>query len=465
MSNLNLTGEFESQEQEVQSVVEFTTESFLSVEEILKLLPLAKAWGEKSMSEQVKILNSFARKMSGDKVSPLVVLTRDDLYVYPHVTYLSKMSSFSPLLALPHSGQGFSTMEKIEIRHPAVLCYEVTIGELREVPLELPEEGKPSPTELQAAFNAKVAYARKVLKLMHGEVKDPNFYRIGETLEEGTMMYHLDYGDGRKVAGPRISKAGFKFIVESVPELDKSDFTLVGNPTGSTRAKVQVKIHGHWYGTSEAEKFAAMLTKLCVDKMPRTEGPNDLLKGGILLYEDDTTLPLEEMALQILEGTRTPCPLTDVGSGQETQKGAPTAEPAAAFLKALTGKGVLRKEEFHTQLINGKDHDMGWVVWDNDAFVDFRSEWNEASIHQGVWVRWVDDWMNEVLVDSTKKKAQDFHRIQCPVGGWFWFHRTEVRVELAPLTLETATQLECRSIKPKGSIFSELNIVLGQLDS
>jgi hypothetical protein len=434
---------------------------FLAPEEIKNLMSvLEDEWATLSMSEQVLMLNEMARQAAGDKVSALVVKTRQGKLVFPHVTYLSKMSSFSPLLALPHSGQGFSTMEKIGIQHPAVLTFEVTIGELR-----VDEEGdhenldKEARNKLQAA---KIAKAKKILKLKHGKPGEAKSFKVGETIPEGEMLYHLDYGDGRIVAGPKLSKQNFHFVVEAVPSVEDTDFTLVGNPDGATRAKVQVRVKGHWYSTSEAEKFAAMLTKLCVDKMPRTEKPEDLLKGGILLYEDNTSLPLEEMALQILEEKVQACPLTDVGSGQETQKGAPTAEPASAFLKALTGKSVLREETLRHQKVNGEEVEMGYIVWDTDEFVEFRNVWNESSIHKGVWVRWVDEWMHEVLKESTKKKAGDFYSFPCIHGGFYWFHRTEVRVELAPLTLETATQKECLS-GPKGSMFSELLQTLGQI--
>lgn len=433
---------------------------FLTPEEIGNLIGVIEEdWATLSLKEQIAMVNEMAREAVGDKISPLVVKTREDKLVFPHVTNLSKISSFSPLLALPHSGQGFSTLERIGIQHPAILTFEVTIGELR-----LDEEGdhedldKEARNKIQAA---KIAKAKKILKLKHGASDKAKNYKVGETLPEGTMLYHLDYGDGRIVAGPKLSKANFHFIVEAVPSLEDTDFTLVGNPDGATRAKVQVRIKGHWYSTSEAEKFAAMLTKLCIDKMPKTEKPEDLLKGGIMLYEDNTSLSLEEMTYQILEGTLQPCTLTDVGSGQETQKGAPTAEPAAAFLKALTGKSVLREETLQYQTVNDEQVPMGHIVWDCDQFVEFRHVWNESSIHKGVWVRWVDEWMHEVLKESTKKKAGDFYSF--PIhGGFFWFHRTEVRVELAPLTLETATQKECLS-GPKGSMFSELIQTLGQL--
>lgn len=434
---------------------------FLAPEEIKNLMSvLEDEWATLSMSEQVLMLNEMAREAAGEKVSSLVVKTRRGKLVFPHVTYLSKMSSFSPLLALPHSGQGFSTMEKIGIQHPVVLTFEVTIGELR-----LDEEGdhenldKEARNKLQAA---KIAKAKKILKLKHGKPGEAKSFKVGETIPEGEMLYHLDYGDGRIVAGPKLSKQNFHFVVEAVPSVEDTDFTLVGNPDGATRAKVQVRVKGHWYSTSEAEKFAAMLTKLCVDKMPRTEKPEDLLKGGILLYEDNTSLPLEEMALRILEEQVQPCPLTDVGSGQETQKGAPTAEPASAFLKALTGKSVLREETLRHQTVNEEKVEMGYIVWDTDEFVEFRHVWNESSIHKGIWVRWVDEWMHEVLKESTKKKAGDFYSFPCIHGGFYWFHRTEVRVELAPLTVETATQKECLS-GPKGSMFSELLQTLGQI--
>lgn len=438
---------------------------FITPEEIKNLLQLLEdEWAPLSMSEKVLLLQEMAREFDGDKLSPLMVKTREGEVIYPFVTYVGKMDSFSPLLAAPYSGQGFSTLEKIGIQHPACLSFEVTIGELR-LDGEVEGDDKPSDKNTrQKAFDDKVKQAKKMLKLKHGAPGESKAYKVGETIPEGTMLYHLDYGDGRIVAGPKLSKQGFTFTVEAVPSVEDVDFTLVGNPEGATRAKVNVRIKGHWYSTSEAEKFAAMLTKLCVDKMPRTECPEDLLKGGILLYEDDRTLPLEELAYQILEEKVKPCPLTDVGSGQETQKGAPTAEPAAAFIKAMTGKTVLREETLQYQEVNGEMMPMGYLVWDCDQFIEFRHVWNESSIHGGVWVRWIDEWMHEVLLEATKKKSSDFYQFPCIHGGYYWFHRTEVRVSVSPVTMETATQKECLSVKAKGTAFSEILQTAGQLD-
>jgi len=464
MANINnVKGQFEgtasdSKTEEGQGPVKF---EFLSNEEMTKLLPMATAWGKLTLREQVKTLNSLSRKMSGDKISPLVVQTREGEFVYPHVTFLSKISSFSPVLALPHSGQGFATIDHLDIRHPAVLSYEITIGECGSLDVEVEEGENPE----AKATAAKVAFAKKALQVKwskNSPKKGTQRYLAGQIVPDGAMMYHIDYGDGRIVAGPRINKAGFDFIVKEPPILRDEDFIIIGKPEKATRVKVQLKIRGEWHSTSEAEKFAAMLTKLCIDKMPQTNTPEDLLKGGILLYEDEDG-DLVSLAQKILKGKVAPCPLTDVGSGQETQKGASTAEPCAAWLKALTGKSVLRKEEHHEQTINGTQHPVGWVVWDEDSFVDMRNAWNTASIHSGIWVRWVDDWMKEVLEESTKKKSKDFNFTSCPQGGWYVFHRTKVRTELAPLTMETSTQKENLSPKGKGSIFWELINVLSQM--
>lgn len=464
----NINGQFENnnnnQSQTGNGEAQVVRE-YLTPEEISMLIPMALAWGEQTLVEQIKILNSMARVMEGEKISPLVVRTREGKEVYPHVTYLSKVSSFSPVLALPHSGQGFSTMERLVLRHPAVLTYEVTIGECQWTQVEVPEGASKGDVNAQAT-KAKVAFAKQVLHLKWSEgcpTKGAKRFKVGETIPDGAMMYHLDYGQGRIVAGPRISKAGFDFVVKSVPSLKDEDFTIVGNPEQATRVKVQVKIHGEWVSTSEAEKFAGMLTKLCIDKMPVTRSPQDLLKGGILLYEDQPEVGLVELAEKILKEEVAPCPLPDVGSGQETQKGASTAEPAAAWVRALTGKYVLRKETYHEQVVNGNPMSIGHVVWDDDEFVNLREAWNTSSIKPGVWVRWIDDWMYEVLVKATQKKSQDFHFEPCIHGGWYVFHRTQVRTELAPLTLETSTQKENLSSRPKGSMFWELISVLSQM--
>ena len=461
----NLNGQFETTTQAQNLEEEGVNLEFLSPEDISLLIPMALAWGAMDMAQQIKTLNSMARALSGEKVSPLVVQTRKGKYVYPHVTYLSKLSSFSPILALPHSGQGFSTLDRLVLRHPAVLSYEITVGEAQWTQVEVPE-GASKGDAVSQATAAKVAFAKSVVKTKWSEgcpTKGAQRYKVGQEVPDGAMMYHLDYGQGRIVAGPRISKAGFNFVVKSIPSLKDEDFTLVGNPEKATRVKVQLKIHGEWVSTSEAEKFAGMLTKLCIDKMPVTETPADLLKGGILLYEDQPEVGLVHMVEKILKEEVAPCPLTDVGSGQETQKGAPTAEAASAWLRAVTGKGVLRKETHHEQMVNGKPHPIGWVVWDDDQFVEFREAWNKASIKSGIWARWVDDWMYEVLLESTSKKAQDFHFEPSIHGGWYVFHRTQVRTELAPLTLETSTQKENLSARPKGSMFWELISVLSQM--
>lgn len=455
MSVQNIQGQFESNEDTTEVKMEF-----LTPEEIQKLQALVVEWGKLSMSQQILALNSLAEKMNGQKVSPLQVKTREGELIGPYGTHLSKLSSFNPCLAAPHSGQGFATFDHLDIRHPALLAFEITVGECGNI-----EEGEVENSK-EIATKRKVAFAKKVLQLKWTQPNDnpgtaDNRYRAGQTIPDNAMLYHLDYGDGRIAAGPRLSKAGFEFIIEEPPTLRDEDFIVVGTPEMATRVKVSLKIKGHWHSTSEAEKFAAMLTKLCVDKMPVTESMPDLLKGGILLYEDSEET-LGEYSERILRGEVTPCPLTDVGSGQETQKGASTAEPCAAWLHALTGKYVLREEKLHTQMVNGKEEEMGYIVWDDDAFVEMREAWNEASIHSSVWVRWVDDWMKEVLQEAVGG-SDNFYFSTCDEGGWYFFCRAETRTELAFLTMETSTMVENLKRKPKGSMFFELLQVIGQL--
>ena len=421
----------------------------LTGKEIQSLLPLLTDWGALGLAGQIKQLNAMSLDLAFNKQGPISTLTREGEKIYPHVTYCSKISAFTNMTD-SHSGGGWHTWESLGIQLDAQLSYEVTIGELR------------MGNSAGSSKEEKVQAAKRCLVLQHGVIGESLPYKEGQTLPEGVQMFHMEYPGSRFVAGPCLSKPGFEFTVGAIPTVEDTDITLIGPPKGATRAKVTVKIKGTWNATSEAEKFTANLTKLCVDKMPEIKDPSDLQKGGVLVYDDrDPTLSWPQLVREILEGGKAPVPFPNIISGKETQKGAPTAEPAAAFLKALTGKNVVREETLRK--VNGKE--IGWVVWDSDEFVEFRNKWNESSIHPAVLVRWVDSLLHPIFLKATGEspKAGDYYWFPCKEGGYYWFHRTEVRCELSPLTLETATQKECLGFKPQGSMFSELIQALGTL--
>ena len=226
--------------------------------------------------------------------------------------------------------------------------------------------------------------------------------------------------------------------------------------------------------------------------MPETNTLEDTMAGGICLF-DAPKGNFTKWCQTAVKGEVKPLPLTDVGLGQETAKGAPTYNPAAAVIKVLTGKHVKRQTyAMHQPVkIQGEvqQFPIGDVVWDSDEFIQFRNAWNKAAIATGVWARWTDDVMLPILKKAIKyeetlakakalqaegKKAEasalwesyPYRFVAAGTSaeeGYYFFHKAEVRVELAPLTMETSTQKENLSAKGSGSMFWELCNGLGQI--
>lgn len=463
---------------------------FLTPEEIGKLLPTMERLGQLTLSQLIMLTVAWAKSLIGEFRYPHVTKVDEDV-VYQHCIYLAAVRSFSPVLALPHSGQGFSTIREWNIKHPAVLKFEVTVGGLD------PEEKADEIENLKGdeVLKHKVSLALQKVRLQWKAPKGEQWeaYTPGAHIPGRSYAYWTEYEEGVTTLGARIEKRGFDFVCTQVPQVGPEDVQLIGPANSCTQARVTITIRGVWMAKSQAEKFAATLSKLCVDALP--EGSWGSLEGtelgGIVLY-DDFEGSFDTFTKKCVSGEITPLPLPHVGLGQETAKGAPSYNPAAATLRALTNKHVLRESQDCNQKValNGKEKSfpMGDIVWDSDQFVHFRRKWSDATIRKGVWARWVDDHMVEILksavgysekvkqvkalVDQGSKKQakrvwESYPFRFKPAGqvgdGYFYFHRTEVRVELAPLTMETSTQLENLGSDPSGGMFFELQNTMGLL--
>jgi hypothetical protein len=430
---------------------------FLSEEEINKLLPVAKAWESKSLSQQVQVLNTWATKLSGKKIMPLATVKKSEA-LYHHGTYLSAIRCFSPLLQ-SFSGDG-KCVGKFEIKLNSILTYQVTVN---YCPIK--EDGE----DLASVLKRKRAHLAKVIKLVTSE----GSYEVGKVLPNGTEMFHLEYKTG-KVPGACTDKgANWRFVVAKKPSITKTDVEWIGSMETATKARVSIRIPGWYVSESNAEKYAGVLTKLMLDPMPMASSLDDLKWGSVLMYETTATTPIEFAVQAILNGSIQPCPHPLVYSGQETSKGASTAPITAAALHALTGKYVAREVQVHQQKIKtgSKEtlHDVGEVTWDCNAFVQFRKEWNEASIHNAVIVRWLPNSLKEVISESVGGDSDTFRfvpygGIGSKAAGWLAFHKCEVRAELSPLTMETSTVGENnKTDSARGSLFSELIQVISQV--
>lgn len=459
---------------------------FIEDTDILKLIGVTTKLSELSLKDKILLANGWAKKLKGEYIYPHVTELADGDIVYQHCIYLSALRSFSPVLAMPHSGQGFSTVKEWGIKHPAVLSFDVTVGGLDIT--ELDEDDEPTAKEMHAQKVA-TALGRITLKWCAPDSKEWKEYAVGACIPEGSAAYQVKFEDVKATGAP-IRKEGFSFVVTRKPVVKTEDVTLIGNPQSCTQARVKIKVWGTWLGTSQAEKFASTLSKLCVDAMPEANSLEDTMAGGICLFDAPKGGSFTNWCQAAVKGEVAPLPLTDVGLGQETAKGAPTYNPASAVIKAVTGKHVKRQTHAMTQPVEIKGEikqfPIGDVVWDSDEFVAFRNEWNKAALATGVWARWTDEIMMPILKKAVKyeetlakakalqaegKKAEasalweayPYRFVATSEEGYYFFHKAEVRVELAPLTMETSTQKENLSAAGSGSMFWELINGVGQI--
>ena len=480
--------------QEANKAFEMSAEStkeinFIEDADIIKLMSVTTKLGELSLKDKILLANGWSKKLNGEYVYPHVTELAEGDIVYQHCIYLSALRSFSPVLAMPHSGQGFSTVKEWGIKHPAVLSFDVTVGGLDIT--ELDEDDEELSTKEMHAKKVATALGRITLKWCAPDSKEWKEYTVGACIPEGSAAYQVGFEDVKATGAP-IQKEGFSFVVTRKPVVKPEDVTLVGKASSCTQARVKIKVWGTWLGNSQAEKFASTLSKLCVDAMPETNTLEDTMAGGICLF-DAPKGNFTKWCQTAVKGEVKPLPLTDVGLGQETAKGAPTYNPAAAVIKVLTGKHVKRQTyAMHQPVkIQGEvqQFPIGDVVWDSDEFIQFRNAWNKAAIATGVWARWTDDVMLPILKKAIKyeetlakakalqaegKKAEasalwesyPYRFVAAGTSaeeGYYFFHKAEVRVELAPLTMETSTQKENLSAKGSGSMFWELCNGLGQI--
>lgn len=424
---------------------------FLTDEEINKLLPVAAKWGTKTLSQQISALNHWASELNGSKIMPLATVTKEGEALYHHGTYLSTIRCFSPLLQ-SFSGDGKS-LGKFELKLNSILTFQVTVN---HCPIK--ENGEDYATVLKK----KRAHLMSVIKLRTSE----GIYEVGKVLPNGTELFHLEYPTG-KVPGACTDKGfNWKFVCAKKPVISKADVDWIGmNMETATKARVTIKVPGWYIAESNAEKFAGVLTKLMLDPMPMASSLDDLKWGSTLMYE--SKLSLDATVTAILDNSLQPCPHPLVYSGQETSKGASTAPISAAALHALTGKYVARKVENHQQklLVGGKEtlHNVGDVTWDSDSFVNFRREWNEASIHWAVIAKWIPSSLYHTFYESVRGNSDTFKFVPY-LDGYLIFHKCEVRAELSPLTMETSTVGENnKTDSARGSLFSELIQIISKV--
>jgi len=444
---------------------------FLEEDKFVKLDAAVRRLSELSLEELSLLTRKWAEKLQGEYVYPLVTQTAEGEVVYQHCLHLAAARSFSPVLASPHSGQGFSTVLEWKLKHPAILKFEVTVGGL-----DTEEEAEQfnSLVGNERLKHLKALAARKVNLEWRAPGSDEwKPYTVGALVPEGSAGYRLEHDSGF-TAGAAVEKRQFDFVVTQTPRVMPEDIVIIGKGESATQARVTIIIKGVWCAVSQAEKFAATLSKLCVDAVPEAHSLKDTELGGIVLYAEPE-VSMDKFIQKALEGEVTPISLPHVGLGQETAKGAPTYNPAAATVLALTGKRVLRKTHQVTQPVEVrgelKDFPVGDIVWDSDEFVDFRRKWSKATVRTGVWGRWVDPYMVSILKSAVKysqmeekKDTQEWEEYPyrfVPAGpeeedGYYYFHRTEVRIELAPMTMETSTQLENLGSTPTGGMFWEL---------
>jgi hypothetical protein len=444
---------------------------FLPEESFGKLDAVIQRLGELSLNELALLTRKWAEKLQHEYVYPHVTETAEGELVYQHCLNLAAVRSFSPVLALPHSGQGFSTVQEWKIKHPALLKFEVTVGGLDREEEAEEMEGLVGDERLK---HLKALAARKVnLEWRAPGSQEWKPYTVGALVPEGSAGYRLEHDSGF-TAGAAVNKRQFDFVVTEVPRVLPEDIVLIGKAESATQARVTIIIKGVWCAVSQAEKFAATLSKLCVDAVPEAHCIQDTELGGIVLYAEPE-VSMDDFVQKAVDGSLTPVTLPHVGLGQETAKGASTYNPAAATVLALTGKRVLRKTHQVTQPVEVrgelKDFPVGDVVWDSDEFVQFRRKWSKATVRTGVWGRWVDEYMVDILKSAVKYQqmeekmgTQEWEEYpyrfvkagETEEDGYYYFHRTEVRIELAPMTMETSTQLENLGSTPTGGMFWEL---------
>lgn len=438
----------------------------ISNEEIIGLMPVLEDLKNLTLKEKILLANGLAEELSGEFIFPLVSRFKEE-WVYQHCWYASACLSFSPVLSLPHSGQGFSTVKEWVIKHPAIMAFEVTVSHLHLTPEEEEKaEGSRDKEGMKLAIKRQKAIKRIKLEWKpdeKGATWSP--YRVGEVLPEGAYTYRYNPTGGAWCWGSTLRKDGFTFVVGAQPTIKEADVSLVGDGGTATQARVTVKVSGMWVASSDAEKFASTLTKLCADSIEQPESILDTMMGSIGLWEaPPVDVSLENYCQSIIKGDVEILPLPMLGIGQETGKGAPTYNGAASFILALTGKRVLRKEIECEQMIEGPGTQEVInfpLMWDSDQFVEFRREWSKASMSPGVWGRWVDDLMAPILMKACGWKAGDPNFCFVKAGpeagdeGWWFFHQADIRTFILPGTMETSTMKENIGASGSGGMYSE----------
>lgn len=405
-----------------------------------------------STADLIKLMNGLAEEKqdAGAKVGPLLTKMKDDEMVYPYVVYLSMLRGFSPVLSLPHSGQGGTILKGFKIKHPALLKFE---------PVVQVERNPNGLTKREDLIQAKTLQALKQVKL--GVKLDDKWknYAGGMVVPYGSPAYFLESPSGARMEGQTIEKEGFDFLVGERPTISKEELQPFGTWETCTLVKVPITVRGYWIGESDAEKFTGTLTKLCLDCVEYPKSVEDTQEGSIILA-DAATGNLKEYCQGILDGKVDLLPMPQCWSGQETSKGAPTAETSAALTYCLTGKRILKTQQ--TDAIRSEDGEIVKsydYIWDSEPFVELQNVVTEATVRTVVMGRWLDPWMAGIL--RSHLEGKNGYVFLEKEGQTYLFHQCEVRFEIFPGTMETSTQLENLSASAKGSMFTELVTVPG----
>lgn len=386
-----------------------------------------------STADKIRYCNAQA---TPDVINDFPLVTDyEGVRITPNGCTMSVIEGFTPLIDR-QSGAGLTTISTFGIKFSKVEKVDFTVTVPRLTAEEIAQGG-----DLFEILKKK-ALATIVAKWNPNDGSGTQEFQVGKPtiMPSGSTPLFWSNSRGHLIPTGRLSKPNFKFVFEKL--LGKAIALPVGkDPKTCTRVQVHVQMKGTWIGKSEAEKFCSTMSKLCLDPFVIPESLLDLIYGGIALYDGDASLDA------ILKGEEPMLPFAMTYSGQETLKGASSAEEAAQFVKDNTGASVLRE----SKPVEGH---KGLLTHDSDEFVAFRNSFVIAASAK-VWVaRWIDSSLLEIYA-----KNKSLHIIP-HLDGALLFHRTTVRIVNKPLTLETSTQLENCNSDGTGRMFLGLQSVV-----
>jgi len=375
--------------------------------------------------------------------SPLII-DYEGIRVAPNVCTLSTVEFFSPL-ADRQSGGGLTTISQMKLGFDAkeTISMQIVVSPLTKDEADscANDTGKMA----QLVKEKALSRIRPMYNLFDGKGPQP-YTGKAVMMPDGTVPLYWETTDGKLVASRILAKNGFTFGFEGID--GPTVATLIGaDPKTCTRVQVDTTLKGVWIGVSEAEKFAATMAKLCLDPFVIPNNLEDLVYGGIALYDGGLDYT------DILLGNAEMLPFPHVITGQETMKSASSAEEAAQYVKVASGESVIRPSI-------KVDGFKGLLTADDDDFVEFRNQFVQATKRR-IWVcRWVDSDMLPIYQKSMAKAIDDGRLIIQPLGdGAILLHHCDARLVSKPFTIETSTQLENCNARATGRMFQELQSV------